>query len=341
MVNKMKLKFSLAILFSVMGITTAEAVDVRLEPILNTEVIRCGSDLSVKSFAYQEDGEWKGFDADLCRAFAWAIYGDGSKFEMVDVRPYNVGRYLKGGLIDVMLSGGVFSAGFEGKQQAEAIGLLYYDRQKFAAKDAPEDAKSMEAFKGKRVCVSTDSDYLDNLKEYNRKYNLDLKILPFNSPDKARKAFFLKRCDLITSRGMLLEGMLMDSPAAGVEILPEEFAYKPVYAFVSQDNNRLRVALKWAINALYLTEELGINQNNISILIGNEDISTRNLLGDDDLLWLSLGLRPQWVRQAVGDLGNMGEIYERNLGADSPIKLERGQANLIKNGGVVHAEKFR
>ena len=62
----MKLKFSLAILFSVMGITTAEAVDVRLEPILNTEVIRCGSDLSVKSFAYQEDGEWKGFDADLC-----------------------------------------------------------------------------------------------------------------------------------------------------------------------------------------------------------------------------------------------------------------------------------
>ena len=107
----MKLKFSLAIIFSVMSITTAKAVDVRLEPILNTEVIRCGSDLSVKSFAYQEDGEWKGFDADLCRAFAWAIYGDGSKFEMVDVRPYNVGRYLKGGLIDVMLSGGVFSAG--------------------------------------------------------------------------------------------------------------------------------------------------------------------------------------------------------------------------------------
>ncbi len=341
MVNKMKLKLGLAIIFSVIGAFSANAVDVHLRPILNTDVIRCGSDLSVKSYAYKKDGEWKGFDADICRAFAWAIYGDGSRFEMVDVRPHNVGRALKGGLIDVMLSGGVFSANFEGKQQAESIGLLYYDRQKFAAKDMPEDAKSMEDFKGKRVCVSTDSDYLENLKEYNRKYNLDLQILPFNSPEKARKAFFLKRCDLITSRGMLLEGMLKDSPAAGVEILPEEFAYKPVYAFVSQQNNRLRVALKWALNALYLTEELGINQKNISILIGNEDISTRNLLGDDDLLWLSLGLKPQWVRQAVENLGNMGEIYERNLGENSPIKLKRGDANLIKNGGVVHAKKFR
>ena len=240
-----------------------------------------------------------------------------------------------------MLSGGVFSAGVEAKQQAEAIGLLYYDRQMFAAKDAPEDIKSMDYFKGKRVCVSTDSDYWDNLKEYNLKYGLQLQILPFNSPAKAKQAFLLKRCDLFTSRGMLLEGMLMESPQKGVRILPEEFAYKPVYAFVSQDNNKLRIALKWALNSLYLAEEMGISQKNVGILIGNEDISARNLLGDDDILWLSLGLKPQWVRQAVGNVGNMGEIYERNLGSDSKIKLNRGKANLIKNGGVVHAEQFR
>lgn len=337
----MKLKSSLAIIFGVLLAGKAYAIDTTLKPILNTEVIRCGSDLSVKSYAYKQDGEWQGFDADICRAFAWAIYGDGSRFEMVDVRPYNVGRSLKGGLIDVMLSGGVFSAGVEAKQQAEAIGLLYYDRQMFAAKDAPEGIKSMDDFKGKRVCVSTDSDYLDNLKEYNLKYGLDLQILPFNSPDKAKKAFLLKRCELITSRGMLLEGMLMESPQKGVQILPEEFAYKPVYAFVSQDNNKLRIALKWALNALYLAEDMGVSQKNVGILIGNEDISARNLLGDDDLLWLSLGLKPQWVRQAVGNVGNMGEIYERNLGQDSKIKLDRGKANLIKKGGVVHAEQFR
>ena len=110
----MKLKLSLAAIFSVMCVFQAHAVGTTLRPILNTDVIRCGSDLSVKSYAYKEDGEWKGFDADICRAFAWAIYGDGSRFEMVDVRPYNVGRSLKGGLIDVMLSGGVFSAGVEG-----------------------------------------------------------------------------------------------------------------------------------------------------------------------------------------------------------------------------------
>lgn len=337
----MKLKFSLALVVMFLCLPQANAADFQLRPILKSDVIRCGSDLTVKAYAYKENGEWHGFDADICRAFAWAIYGDGSKFEMVDVRPYLVGQSLKGGLIDVMLSGGVYSAGVEAKQQAAAVGLLYYDRQMFAAKDAPEDAKSMDAFKGKTVCVSTDSDYLDNLKEYNIKYKLDLQILPFNSPAKAREAFLLKRCSLFTTRGMLLQGMMMDSPGKNLEILPEEFAYKPVYAFVAQNNNRLRVALKWALNALYLAEDLGINRKNIEILIGNEDASARNLLGDDELLWLSLGLKPQWVRQAVGDLGNMAEIYNRNLGEDSKFKLKRGDANLIKNGGVVHAEEFR
>lgn len=337
----MKLKFSLAFIFIFAGISTVHAVDVNLNPIINSNVLRCGSDLSVKSYAYKENGEWKGFDADICRALALAIYGDGSRFEMVDVRPYRVGQSLKGGLIDVMLSGGLYSAAIEAKQQAAAVGLLYYDRQMFAAKDAPQEVQSMDAFKGKKVCVSTDSDYVENLNEYNLKYNLNLQTLQFNSPSKAREAFLLKRCELLTTRGMLLQSLLMDSPGKNIEILPEEFAYKPVYAFVAENNPRLRVALKWAFNALYLAEELGINQKNIGILVGNEDISTRNLLGEDDLLWLSLNLKPQWVRQAVGQLGNMGEIYERNLGADSPFKLPRGKANLVKNGGVVNAQSFR
>lgn len=341
MVNKMKLKFSIVSLFVFSIVTAAQAVNVRLKPILQTDVIRCGSDLSVKTYAYKEDGVWKGFDADMCRAFAWAIYGDGSRFEMVDVRPQRVGQALQGKLIDVMLSGGLYSAAIEAKQHAASVGLLYYDRQMFAAKDAPENIESMDAFKGKKVCVSMESDYLDNLKEYNLKYRLDLNIFPFNSPEKARRAFLLKRCDLITTRGTLLYDMIRNSPGKGLTILPEEFAHKPVYAFVSRDNNKLRVALKWVMNALFLTEDLGIDSKNISILIGNEDISTRNLLGDNDLLWLSLGLRPQWVRQAVTDLGNMSEIYERNFGPDSALPLERGKANLIKNGGIVHAEEFR
>lgn len=319
---------------------SSQTVAADFTPLLVGDEIRCGSDLSVKSYAYKQNGEWKGFDADICRAFAWAIFGDGTKFEMVDVRPYNVSQALKKRQIDVMLSGSVHSAALEAKQQGEAVGLLYYDRQMFAAKGAPDDAASMEAFKGKKVCVSADSDYLDNLNEYNVRYKLNLKVLPFKSPKKARDAFLLKRCDLLTTRGMLLQGMMMNSPGKNVKILPEEFAYKPVYAFVAQNNPRLRIALKWALNALYLTEELGINQKNVAKLYGNEDVATRNLLGENELLWSSFGLHPLWVRKAVAELGNMGEIYERNIGSASPFKLNRKDANLIKNGGTVHPKSF-
>jgi len=341
MVNKMTLKLIGFFFFLAVAGQVSPAGAGQADSLLKHDVLRCGSDLRVRSYAYKEKGAWKGFDADICRAFAWAVFGDGSKFKMVEVRPYQISRAFKDDMIDVMLSGSLYSAAVEARQNTSAVGLLYYDHQMFAAKDAPEDVSSMEAFKGKKVCVSMDSDYQRNLQDYDKKYKLDLKILPFNSPRKAREAFLLKRCDLYTSRGLLLEDLVMQMPDKNIRILPEVFAEKPVYAFVRNDNNRLRLALKWALNALYLTEKLDINQKNVDVLISNDDVSTANLLGEDDLLWGSLGLSPSWVRHAVAEVGNMNEIYERNLGSAFAFKLNRGKGRLIENGGVVHAEEFR
>lgn len=323
-----------------MFIYSVNAAEVKQEPVLSGGVVRCGTDLSVNTYAYKKDGKWQGFDADMCRAFAWALLGDGEKFKIIDTRSYQAAKALKSGLIDVMLSGGNYSLTMQARGQAEEVGLMYFDRQMFAAKDAPENIKSMEDFKNKKVCVSANADYLDNLKSYNAEYKLHLHILTFNSPDKARAAFLLKRCELLTGQGTVLKGLLFGGPQRGVQVLPEEFAYKPVYAFVGLQNQGFAAKMQWIINALYLAEEKGITKDNISAFVNADDKSVRNLLGQDKQMWMYFGLDPDWVNKAVADVGNMGEIYERNMGENSRVKLSRGKANLIKNGGIVYAKEF-
>ena len=229
----------------------------------------------------------------------------------------------------------------QARGQAEEVGLLYYDRQMCAAKDAPEKAKLMEDFKNQKVCVSANADYLDKLKEYNAKYKLHLHIMPFNSPDKARTAFLLKRCELLSGKGTILKGMLYGGPQRGVQILPEEFAYKPVYAFVGMRDSGFITKMKWIVNSLYLAEEKGINKDHVADFDAKDDESARNLLGQNAQMWKYFGLNPDWVKKAIADVGNMAEIYDRNLGTNSRVNLSRGPANLIKNGGIIYAKEFK
>ena len=330
MVKKMKLKFSFAILLIWLVSFSAHA-----------EVVKCGTNLSTKAYAYNENGQWKGFDADVCRAFAWALYGDGNKFEMVDVRTHEILPALQSGKINVMLSNNVSPAMMEAKQRASVGGLLYYDRQMFAAKDIDENVASMKEFSSKKVCVFAGADYLENLKYYNNEHKLDFKIMAFKSLRKARNAFLLKRCELFSMQGLPLQSIITDSPGKGLVVLPEEYAYKGVYAYTPYANNEFRSVIKWVINALYAAEQMGMNKDNAVDFAYKRTPENLSLFGDDNILWHLLNVKPNWLRLAVADLGNMGEIFERNLGSQSDYKLKRGQAALIKDGGTVAVEPFK
>ena len=209
----MKLKFSFAILLFCLLPIKADATEISL---LDNGVVRCGTNLSTDTFAYREDDMWKGYDADICRAFAWAMYGNGKKIQMVNVKSHEIENALVSGKIDVMLSNNVSMAAMEAKQRASAVGLLYYDRQMFAAKEAPKDITSMKDFTGKKVCVFAGADYLDNLKSYNKEYKLGFRIMAFKSLRKARNAFLLKRCDLLTFQGLSLQSIIKEIGRAHV-----------------------------------------------------------------------------------------------------------------------------
>lgn len=221
------------------------------------------------------------------------------------------------------------------------VDILYYDQQMFLARKI-EGATSMEAYKGAKVCVVSDTDDYHNLVNYSRAYKLDLVPLPFKLQQRATEAFLLNRCPLLTGNAIYLKNILTArfDGNKDVELLPESIALKPVYAIVAKDNNTLRIIVKWIFNALKLAEEHNINSKNVNVYIGSKDISVQNLLGDNPHLWNKFGLNPNWLRKAIEDLGNYGEIYERNIGKDSPLMMERHENNLLRNRGLISSQPF-
>ena len=342
----MKLKsFAFLVAAAAFALTTTECAAKDgdgLKYISTRGEVRCGTDLSTKTYAYKDDyGDWKGFDADMCRLFSLAIFGDSSHIKMVDVSAPEISQALTADKIDIMFGNTALSAAYEMKSKANAAEILYYDRQMFLAEAKP-GAKSMEAYRGSKVCTVGNSEAANNIRNYSRKYELNLKVLPFRSAAEAKAGFYLKRCQLLTGNETYLRGLAktVKTSTSRSVVLPEVIAQRPVYAYVDRDNNQLRLISKWILNAPRIAEAEGITAQNIKIFIGNTDSSIRNLLGDSPDLWQAFGLRPDWVKRAIAELGNYGEIYERNLGKGSALKIDRDQNNLIKNDGLIQALPF-
>ncbi len=339
----MKLKTLIWSSLLLLATTEAFAADAGLRYIGSRGLIRCGTDLSTRSYAYKDEEKvWRGIDADLCRVFSMAIFGNSGSFEMIDVQANEISKALSSNKIDIMFGNNAMNASYEINSKANAVDIIYYDKQVFLAKPLEEEATSMAAYKGSNVCAVKNSEDLNNIYEYNRKFEAEFKPLSFINAAKAKEAFFLNRCPLLTANEIYLKGLAQSvvTKDKSMEILPEIVAYRPIYAYVNKENITLRIVSKWILNALLLAEAQNITSKNVDVFIGLTDNSTRNLLGAEKKLWLDFGLKPDWVQKAVRELGNYGEIYERNLGKDSDNKIERDKNNLIENGGLMKYQPF-
>lgn len=339
----MKLKTLIWSSLLLLAATEAFAADAGLRYIGSRGLIRCGTDLSTRSYAYKDEEKvWRGIDADLCRVFSMAIFGNSGSFEMIDVQANEISKALSSNKIDIMFGNNAMNASYEINSKANAVDIIYYDKQVFLAKPLEEEATSMAAYKGSNVCAVKVSEDLNNVYEYNRKFEAEFKPLSFINAAKAKEAFFLNRCPLLTANEIYLKGLAQSvvTKDKSMEILPEVVAYRPIYAYVNKENITLRIVSKWILNALLLAEAQNITSKNVDVFIGLTDNSTRNLLGAEKKLWLDFGLKPDWVQKAVKELGNYGEIYERNLGKDSDHQIERDKNNLIENGGLMKYQPF-
>ena len=338
----MKLRAFFFSLVLCLSASTVLADDAGLRFIKSRGYVVCGTDLSSKMLAYKdEDGFWKGIDADICRNFAQAIFGNDEYFRLKNVPANKAVSALNNNQVDFMLGNSTLSAKQEISSPVAAVDVLYYDKQVFASRQKTK-ATSMEDFKGAKVCVLDNSTDIANLNEYNHRYALELKLLPFPTLDAAKQAFLLNRCQLISGSEIYLRGIKNSLVAKDttVMVLPETIAYRPIYAYSAKANPTLRIIGKWIINAPKLAEQQGISSKNTDAFIGVRDTSLRNLLGEDEGLWKSFGLNPKWVAHSLKARGNFSEIFERNLGKESELGINRDKNYLIEKGGLISAQPF-
>ncbi len=339
----MKLKTFFLCLLCGLNALPALGSDTGLRYIKNRGKVICGTDMSTKTLAYT-DGEKirRGIDADVCRMFALAVFGNGESFVLKNVPADKINKALANNQIDFMLGNTTSSAETEISSRISPVEILYYDKQVFAVGQPERQASSMEDFRGSKVCVLKNSPYEENLREYNHRYGLEFKLLTFPSLQTLREAFYLKRCDLITGSQIYLRGLAV-SPvvqSAQISVLPEEIALMPVYAYADRGNPTLKTIGKWIINAIKLAETLEITSKDIDSVIGVRDPSVANLLGLNQKLWKKFGLQPQWVKQYIKDYGNYGEVFERNLGNASSLHIERDKNYPWNRGGMITALPF-
>ena len=348
MVIKMKLKLWLCLALAALTAqnAAAEATPLAANPGLqhiNTRgKVLCGTAAGNKILTYRDnEGKWQGMDVELCKMLSTAIFGRNDRIEMVPLEANQVSNALYTNKIDVMIGGLPFSATTEISTRATPVDVWYYDRQVFLARKI-EGATSMEAYRGKKVCVVNNSDDLAKLEVYNSRYQLGFSLLRFPNFRSAKEAFLLHRCQLLTGNSMILRDVVVNSPAgvSDVEMLPETITVRPVYVFADKANGSLQSIVKWTMNALKEAEENELTSKNVDIHLSSKDPSIRNLLGLDQQLWQRFKLSPTWLQTYLRESGNYGEVFEKYLGEESVFKIKRNENNLLKNKGLMFSVPF-
>ncbi len=348
MVVKMKLKLWTSCLLIAIVIQNASAAhlsvnnDSNLHYINTRGKILCGTPAGNKILAQKDkNGIWQGMNAQLCQALSTAIFGRNDRFDMIPLEANQISDAFAQNKIDIMIGGLPFSATTDITTPALAADVWYYDQQTFIAHKKAE-AKSMKAYRGQKVCVVNNSDDLNKLEAYNNRYQLDLSILRFPNFHSAKTAFLLNRCTLLTGDSILLRDIVVNSPAgvSDVDMIPENIAIRPIYAFTSKNNLNLNSIVKWTINALKEAEANELTSKNIDIHLTSSDPALRNLLGLNPQLWAHFNIQPNWLQIYLKENGNYGEVFENNLGQNSPFKLKRNENNLLKNNGLMLSMPF-
>jgi len=324
--------------------TAAMAVSPTLEAVKKNGFVRCGVNGSgLPGFATVDDqGNWSGFDVDYCKAVAAAIFGDISKVKYVPLSAKERFTALQSGEIDVLIRNTTWTITRDTALGLDFVGVNYYDGQGFMVPKSL-GVKSALELDGASVCVQTGTTTERNLADYFRKHNMKYEPVVFESSNEAIAAFQAGRCDVFTTdrSGLYAERTRFANPDDWV-ILPEVISKEPLGPVVRHGDNEWGDIVRWVFYATIEAEEYGVTSGNVDDLRANSDDPTiRRLLGVEDKFGEYLGLPQDWAYQVIKQVGNYGEIFERNLGMNTPLRIERGINDLWTRGGLQYAMPFR
>ncbi|WP_119680442.1 amino acid ABC transporter substrate-binding protein [Indioceanicola profundi] len=313
-----------------------------LDAIKQRGALQCGVNTGLPGFGNPDSqGKWTGLDVDVCRAIAAAVLGDPNKVRYTPLSAQQRLTALQSGEIDVLSRNTTWTLTRDA-QGMDFAPVVYYDGQGLMIRKdlGVTSAKQLD---GATVCVQPGTTTELNLADYFRANGMQFKPVVIEALDELNAAFFAGRCDVLTTDISGLAGIrasVAPNPDDYV-ILPEVLSKEPLAPVVRHGDDQWFDIVKWTVYAMIEAEEYGVTSQNVDEKAKSDNPSVQRLLGAQPGMGTALGLDDQWAYRIVKQVGNYGEVFERNIGADTPLKLERGLNALWTNGGLMYGMPIR
>jgi general L-amino acid transport system substrate-binding protein len=313
-----------------------------LDDVRRRQELRCGVNTGLAGFAAPDDkGDWRGIDADFCRAVAAAVFGAGAKVKFVPLNAKERFTALQSGEVDLLSRNTTWTMSRDTSLGLTFTGVMYYDGQGFIVKKSL-GLKSVKELAGASICVQTGTTNELNLADYFATNKLSYRPVVFERLDEMMSAYNSGRCDSFTTdtSQLISERTHLPVPDDNV-ILPELISREPLGPAVRQGDDQWAGIVRWSHFAMLNAEAEGVTQKNADEMLSSNNPAVRRLLGLEGGYGAGLGLSNDWALQIIKAVGNYGESFERNLGMSSPLKIPRGLNALWKDGGLHYPPPIR
>lgn len=338
--------FALAATASVFAAGIASAGT--LDDVKQKGFVQCGVSQGLPGFSNPDsNNNWTGLDVDFCRAVAAAIFNDPNKVKYSPLSAKERFTALQSGEVDILSRNSTWTMSRDTSLGLKFAGVMYYDGQGFMVrKDLGVD--SALKLDGATVCTNTGTTTELNLADFFKANNMKYQVVAIENSDEVVKAYDEGRCDIFTTdqSGLYAERLKMKNPDNNV-VLPEIISKEPLGPVVRQGDDQWFNVVKWTYYLLLNAEELGITQANVDEMKSSTNPEIKRVLGipnEDGTaagFGTGIGLDEAWGYQIIKNVGNYGEIFERNVGASTPLKIARGKNALWKDGGLQYAPPIR
>ncbi len=314
-----------------------------LEDVKQRGTLRCGVNGEVPGLSYKDaSGHWSGLDVDFCRAVAAAALGQAEKVEFVPVNAANRFDVLREGEIDLLSRNTTWTLSRDLDLGVVFVSPIYYDGQGFMVRRETSTLSALE-LSNKPVCAIADTTGPENAERYFTRHRMVLELKQFPDIKAATEAYLNGDCYALTTDQSQLHAVRAGLGAASAHrILPEVISKEPLSPAVRRDDERWFDIVRWTLFTMIDAEEAGIDSTNVEQARARaRSDEVRLLLDVDGETGKLLGLDQGWGYRIIDQVGNYAEIFERNLGDQSPLKIKRGLNALWHDGGILYAPPAR
>ena len=316
-----------------------------LDAVKKRGEVACGVTTGVAGFSLADSqGRYTGLDVDFCRQVAAAIFGEGgaNKAKFVPLTSQQRFTAIQSGEVDILTRNTTWTLLRDTTLGLNFTAVNFYDGQGFMVPKSL-GVKSARELNGATVCLQPGTTTEQNLADYFRANGMQYKPVVIENFSEIESAYFAGRCDVYTTDKSGLASTRASRAANPDEqvILPETISKEPLSPAVRQGDDEWNDLVRWVLYATIEAEEKGVSQKNVDEMLKSDDPAVKRLLGVTPGMGKALGVDEKWAYHAIKQVGNYGEVFDRNVGRDSPLKLERGLNELWTKGGLMYAMPVR